>query len=334
MRVTRRNTLGNRVVVAVLALAFVVVPTTGSNAAPGGLNLKRAQAHLDALNQRLANVDETYNQAVIALARTQRHRGLLQNEAVKAQKKVASAQKVVSAASVDEYIQGADSMMALMSASDVVSLVERLDFLDTVTSRNVDLALRASIAGRRAARLERRLQSTAKSETATLRNLGSMRAELQRGVAQAESLFRQIKAASPPRRTVVAASRSLMRKPLATSHGAQAAIDAAYSVIGTRYRYAGASPSEGFDCSGLTMWSWAHAGVSLPHSSKMQYESIPHVSRAELRPGDLVFFFHPISHVGMYVGNGQMIEAPHPGDVVKVYPIYWDSFVGAGRPGV
>ena len=95
----------------------------------------------------------------------------------------------------------------------------------------------------------------------------------------------------------------------------------------------GASPESGFDCSGFTMWAWAHAGVYLPHSSAAQYSSLPHVSRESLQPGDLLFFYSPISHVGMYVGGGRMIHSPHTGSVVSVVPVYWDSFVGASRPG-
>jgi cell wall-associated NlpC family hydrolase len=81
------------------------------------------------------------------------------------------------------------------------------------------------------------------------------------------------------------------------------------------------------------MWSWAHAGVSLPHSSAAQYASLPHVAREDLQAGDLLFFYSPISHVAMYVGGGRMIHSSHPGVPVGVVSVYWDSFVGAARPG-
>ena len=115
--------------------------------------------------------------------------------------------------------------------------------------------------------------------------------------------------------------------------GARAAISAAYSVIGTRYVWGGSTP-RGFDCSGLTMWAWAHGGVSLTHSSSGQYAQLPHVGRGSLRPGDLVFFYRPIHHVGLYIGAGRMIDASHPGSSgeVAIRPVNWDEFVGAARP--
>ena len=113
----------------------------------------------------------------------------------------------------------------------------------------------------------------------------------------------------------------------------QAVLGAAYSVIGTPYQWGGSSPSTGFDCSGFTMWAWSHAGVSLPHSSAAQYASLPHVAQADLQPGDLLFFYSPISHVGMYVGGGRMIHSSHPGTPVSVVAVYWQYFAGAARPG-
>ena len=107
-------------------------------------------------------------------------------------------------------------------------------------------------------------------------------------------------------------------------------------MIGVPYVWGGADPDVGFDCSGLTMWSWAHAGVSLPHSSAAQYTATPRVSVDNLQPGDLLFFYSPIHHVGMYLGNNTMIHTDHPGSSVHIETIssyYWDVYVGAGRPG-
>ena len=87
--------------------------------------------------------------------------------------------------------------------------------------------------------------------------------------------------------------------------------------VGDAYVY-GATGDNAFDCSGLTMRAWGAAGVGLPHSSSAQYGSGPHVSASDLQPGDLVFYYSPISHVGMYIGNGLIVHAANPGTGVAV----------------
>ncbi|MGH2748987.1 MAG: C40 family peptidase, partial [Actinomycetota bacterium] len=113
---------------------------------------------------------------------------------------------------------------------------------------------------------------------------------------------------------------------------AQAAVDAALSQVGKPYQWGAAGP-DSYDCSGLTMWAWAHAGVSLPHNSGMQYAATPRVAQSDWAPGDLLFFGSPIHHVGMYIGNGQMVEAPYSGEQVRVNSAYRSDYVEAGRPG-
>ncbi len=112
---------------------------------------------------------------------------------------------------------------------------------------------------------------------------------------------------------------------------AAVAVQWAYRELGKPYIWAAAGP-DSFDCSGLTMYVWAKAGVYLPHSSVAQFGSGPHVAQSNVAPGDLVFFGSPIHHVGIYVGGGSMIVAPHTGDVVKIQPAFRGDYVGAVRP--
>jgi peptidoglycan DL-endopeptidase CwlO len=120
--------------------------------------------------------------------------------------------------------------------------------------------------------------------------------------------------------------------PVASSAVVQKAIAFALAQVGKPYVWGTAGPST-YDCSGLTMASYAAAGVSLPHSAASQYGYGTHVSFDQLQPGDLMFYYSPIGHVTMYVGDGRMISAPQTGDVVKVIPASDDmsDFVGATR---
>jgi len=114
--------------------------------------------------------------------------------------------------------------------------------------------------------------------------------------------------------------------------GAAAAVRFALSQLGVPYHYAMAVPGVGFDCSGLTMWAWGRAGVALPRSSRAQAAALPAVSLADIQPGDLIFSHNPVGHVGMYIGNGQMVHAPRSGEVVSISPIT-RQIVKIGRPG-
>jgi cell wall-associated NlpC family hydrolase len=119
--------------------------------------------------------------------------------------------------------------------------------------------------------------------------------------------------------------------PTANTVGAQA-LQAAMTRRGDPYIWGAAGPAE-FDCSGLVVWAYAQEGIALPHYTGSLWNSGVHVARADLEPGDLIFFFADISHVGIYVGNGLMIDAPDFGQTVKVEPVYWSAYVGAVRIG-
>ena len=147
------------------------------------------------------------------------------------------------------------------------------------------------------------------------------RAAAARQVAQQNTVV-GITAAAPQSTTVVAPP---------STHGGVVGI--ALGELGTPYVWGGASPG-GFDCSGLVMWAFAQVGVSLPHSTYALYAMGVPVSSDQLQPGDLVFF-DGVGHVGIYIGGGQFVHAPHTGDVVKVSSLsegwYASTYVGARR---
>ena len=106
--------------------------------------------------------------------------------------------------------------------------------------------------------------------------------------------------------------------PVAAPNGAaQTIVDTALAQLGDAYVWAGSGPDV-FDCSGLTQYAAAAAGISLPHSSRMQSQLGQYVDRSALQPGDLIFFYEPVGHVGIYLGEGKMVHAPTSGDVVRI----------------
>ena len=117
------------------------------------------------------------------------------------------------------------------------------------------------------------------------------------------------------------------------SPGASGAVAAAKSQIGVPYVAFMARPGVGFDCSGLTAWAWSRAGVRLPHQSRLQYAVTRHIDPADAQPGDLLFFYRPITHVAMYLGDGLMIDASAPGKPIRIHGFKWSSVSGVGRPG-
>ena len=121
-----------------------------------------------------------------------------------------------------------------------------------------------------------------------------------------------------------------------------AAVSAAESQLGVSYVFGGASPSQGFDCSGLVQWAWTQAGVTIPRTTEVQWPALTHVSLDALEPGDLLFYYNldsddAVDHVVMYVGSGPygsdtVIQAPFTGATVSYSPIFTDGLIGAGRP--
>lgn len=118
----------------------------------------------------------------------------------------------------------------------------------------------------------------------------------------------------------------------AVSGAAGRAVAAAYSQLGTPYVFAMSQPGKGFDCSGLTSWAWAQAGVGIQRTSQEQWASLPHVPLDQVQPGDLIFYYSDVHHVAIYVGGGTVIHAPFSGSSVSLSGIN-GQVIGAARPG-
>ncbi len=343
-----RRFLAARVTIAALmTLGASLGSTTLSAAAPSKQQVEAAKTKLNTLNQQLSLLVEQYNQAQIRLHEVEVQLAHTKAAADHAQATADRALADLNDDAARAYQGFGSEISVLFDATSLADFSDRLEFLGSMAQADTDLANTAERSQQEAKWLADQLRQTLAERQAITEDLAAKRSDIQAGVGQARALYDDLnreyldavaaakaaaEAAQKAARSDVIAVGNVPGPPPATNPNAQAAIQAAYSVIGTPYVFASADPSVGFDCSGLTMWSWAQAGVSLPHSSAAQYEALPHVDRSNLQPGDLLFFYTPISHVGMYLTSSTMIDANHPGDVVNVRPINWDSFVGAARP--
>jgi cell wall-associated NlpC family hydrolase len=325
-----------------LAASATIGAVTLSSAAPSREEVEQARARLDSLNRELDLMVEQYNQARIKLQEVQARLAEVRAQAQRAQ---ATADRAISSlnANAARAYRGVGSQIAeLFESASLADFSDRLEFIGSMAQADSDLAVEAESAQQEARWTAAELKATAEERQGIVDALGAKQDQIESRVAEARDLYEELDrkyhealAAEAAAQEAVGTvgSGSPIPPPPAPNANVAAVLQAAYSVIGTPYQYGGSSPETGFDCSGFTMWAWSHAGVYLPHSSAAQYASLPHVAQSDLQPGDLVFFYSPISHVGIYVGGGSMIHSPQTGSVVSVVPIYWDSFAGAARPG-
>jgi cell wall-associated NlpC family hydrolase len=332
---------------AVLAISLGVASFAAAGTAaarPSKQDLAAAKAKLDALNQHLSLLVEDYNQANIALQKAEASLAASRLAMQHAQATQQAARAQLSARAAQAYEGAGSQIDILLGAQSLAQFSDRLEFLNTIAQNDTDTANRAQTAGQQAHRASEDLAKAVAAKATALKSIGDEKALIVAGIADQQALVHkyQIELAKPVVKKVTPAVATGSDGSVGSGSGgggapppssrAGIAVQAAFSVIGTPYVWGGSSPQTGFDCSGLTMWSWAQAGVGLPHSAADQYAVLPHVDRSELQPGDLLFFYTPISHVAIYVGGGMVIEAHHPGTSVMEDAPDWASYVGAGRP--
>ena len=342
-----RGRIARGALALLIALSLSVAGTTLSSAAPSPQDVRAAKEKLDALNERLSLLVEQYDQEKVRLAEIQSRLAQVRVEAERARATAERALSDLNARAAQAYQGVGSELELLLGAATFAEFSDRLEFIGNLAQANSDVATTAATARQRATWAADQLAMALDEQQQVVAGLREKESEIRGGIAEARALYEDLNrryhdalAARSAASAASATSSATVRvspppggpPPALLNPSAQAAIDAAYSVIGTPYQWGGSSPETGFDCSGFTMWAWAHAGVSLPHSSQMQYEMLPHVAREDLQPGDLVFFYSPIHHVGIYVGGGRMIDSPHTGTVVQVRTILWSVYVGAARP--
>jgi cell wall-associated NlpC family hydrolase len=317
--------------VATVAVCAAVLPAAEAGAAPAapashpGLNAILAKA--SALSQQIDKLSEQYDGLKIQLAQARSEAAIAKENAKRDQQILGLDQSSIGAIAVENYMTGGiNPALELLQASSPQSLLDRASIMTQIQHENgakISLVATAEAAAQRAVAAAAQQQQRAKlleAEMAAKVAVIQKKENFFNGKAyqQAEAIFQQtgkypINPSQIPGDSV----------------GVQA-LKAALTRIGYPYVWAAAGPTA-FDCSGLVVWAYQQVGISLMHFTGDLWNEGEHVSRSELAPGDLVFFFADLGHVGIYIGNGLMVDAPTFGQNVQVQPVFWNAYVGAVR---
>ncbi|WP_406093480.1 NlpC/P60 family protein [Streptomyces sp. NBC_01013] len=299
----------------------------------------QVRAEVDRLYREAEVATEQYNGAEVKAAATAKSVDALRDEAARRTERLNTARDTLGSYAAAQYRSGGlDPAVQLALSSDPDQYLQRASYVDragerratevrTVQRQVADVAqVRAEAAGQLTELATR--QAALKKHKATVR---AKLAEARQLLARLSPAERASYDASEGGRGSAHADRSAPRgSAQAPNARAAEAVAFAYTALGKPYVWGATGPSS-FDCSGLTQAAYRSAGVSLPRTTYTQINAGRRVSRSELAPGDLVFFYSGISHVGLYIGNGQMIHAPRPGAPVRVAPIDQMPFAGATR---
>ena len=278
------------------------------------------------LSNQVDSLSQQYDGLQIQIANAKTQERLAKLAAARAQKAMAGSQLAVSQLAAMGYMnQGSDPTLQMLTSGDPSLFLNQAS---TVLEINNQAGLRLSnlqkmqIASQRA-------QATAVEEITTVNQLQS---QINSKVKSIQSKLDILNSSAMAQAMAIfdqTGSYPNIVLPLATNVGTTA-LRYALSQRGKPYLWGAAGP-DAYDCSGLVVWAFAQEGISLPHYTGSLWNSGMHVSRDQLEPGDLVFFFADISHVGIYLGNGLMVDAPSAGQVVQVQAVFWSAYVGAVR---
>ena len=356
-----------------LASAFAFAAAS-AQADPSSIASKQAEAQsvmgqIQQLDGSLERAVEAYNLANVKLARIKHD--LSQNTVAlaTAKKSLKQAQAQLSARLVDIYTSGDQQagLAVLLGASSLDDALGRMDAASRVSDQDTLVAEQVARFRREVQHRQQFLQHAHAEQVQVVAERNAARASVEQQLGERKALLGSIQGQIAQMKAQEAARQAELKRQLEARLAAQQAasqqaalaptvpvappstgggapppvapppthggvVGIAMQYLGVPYVWGGASPS-GFDCSGLVMYVFAQVGVSLPHSSYAQYGMGSPVSRDQLQPGDLVFF-DGLGHVGIYVGGGSFIHAPHSGDVVKISSLsgwYASTYVGARR---
>ncbi|WP_432479794.1 NlpC/P60 family protein [Nocardioides sp. GXQ0305] len=313
-----------------LALAGVIGLVPGS--AHADPDIDDVEARVDRLYHDAEVAQERYHDATLELDELRNDLGSLKADQERQDQRLDVVQEQVRDSVIRQYQGESLSAVGQVFVSDEPRSF--LDQLSTMTSYSELQSQLFTSYSREATALDIRRDATERrlSDIAELeKQLADEKATVDEKLAEAKDLLGELEAEEREQMTSRSAPAPAPTNVEASGNAA-AAVSFALGQVGDAYVYGAAGP-DAYDCSGLTMAAWAQAGVSLPHSSSAQYGSGPQVAASALQPGDLVFYYSPISHVGMYIGNGQIVHAANPSTGVQVAGLYSMPYSGAVRPG-
>ena len=337
-RTGSRTFLATALSLGLLMSSLAATPSLG--APRPSARLLEVQARVIELQNQADSAAEGAQEAKVRLAQLNQTLAGVQEKAAKQRSELEVIRKSLGSIALEQYkSSGLGQSLQLLFSSDPKAYLASAGDLDSLTRRRSVELRRYESATQKLRQTTLLVSDKAKLVRATQQKLEAQARAANAKLAEAERILKSLKASE--RKALLATQRRAEANDLASSRAAAKslkntsgragiAIRYALAQIGDRYVF-GAAGMRTWDCSGLTMRAFAAAGVSLPHSSRAQFRYGKKVSRSQLRPGDLVFFKRPISHVGIYIGNGKMIHAPRPGSRVKVASINQMRYVGAVR---
>jgi cell wall-associated NlpC family hydrolase len=315
-------------VLGAAALFSLVLPGGIGGAAPAQPmpSLKDLVAQARALSNQINSLNQQYDGLRIQLAQARTEAKVANGTYVRDLSQLGAGKLAVGQLAAQSYMNGGlGTPLELLTTSSAQTLISRAAFMQELQQQNGDQV--SQIAEGVAA--AQRARASAEQQTRRAKQLAAEMAIKRR---QAQSKIRLLNSSVFKKAMAVfnqTGNYPNVAIPTANTIGAQA-LRAALTRRGDPYVWGAAGPSS-FDCSGLVLWAYAQVGISLPHFTGDQWNMGVHVGRNQLQPGDLVFFYPDIGHVGLYIGNGLMVDAPDFGQTVQVQPVMWSVYVGAVR---
>lgn len=316
-----------RALICGAAAVVVLAPGGAAHAEPSEAQV---QAQINQADNDFEKIVEAYNASNENLAATQAAAAALAAKMQPIQDQMDAAYGNVSSIAAAAY-KGSGRFSAVsvvLSAGSSESMVSELATLAHLSqSRQRDLDGYTALQ-KQYNQEKTRLAELLAQQTAEQQSLVSQKTKIESDLQSLRELRRRLNVPAKPSTSPTKVNHG---PPPAVSGAAGQVVAFAFAQLGKPYGWGAAGP-DSYDCSGLTMRAWEAAGVSLPHNAASQYNRVRHVSRDALAPGDLVFA-NSLGHVGIYIGDGTMIDAPHSGADVRKISISSFSIVGYGRPG-